>query len=149
VVHPQPILTVPSLLLDNSVVARIRVPTVAAALHDLVQSTSLGLSTCLPQRLEIGVSARSAADFARQMALLDLQQQLPITSAVEATAATLQRGLVGRGQHRGPQLADLILAALAIEHRATVVHYDSDYDLLSALDPQLDAVWVVGRGTVA
>ncbi len=144
----------PSLLLDNSVVARIRVPTVAAALHDLVQSTSLGLSTCLPQRLEIGVSARSAADFARQMALLDLQQQLPITSAVEATAATLQRGLVGRGQHRGPQLADLVLTALAItalaiEHRATVVHYDSDYDLLSALDPQLDAVWVVGRGTVA
>ena len=41
----------------------------------------------------------------------------------------------------------LLIAAVAGRERVTVLHYDSDYDLIAQVTSQ-PAQWVVARGTV-
>jgi predicted nucleic acid-binding protein len=43
---------------------------------------------------------------------------------------------------------DLLIAAVAERERVTVLHYDSDYDLIAGVTGQ-PMQWVVPRGTVA
>ena len=45
-------------------------------------------------------------------------------------------------------LPDLLVAAVAERHRLTVLHYDGDFDLISALTNQ-PTEWVVPRGSLA
>jgi hypothetical protein len=47
----------------------------------------------------------------------------------------LEAGLARAGHHR-PPLVDLILAALADRHRVGVLHYDRDYDIVTASPTQ-------------
>jgi predicted nucleic acid-binding protein len=42
----------------------------------------------------------------------------------------------------------LLIAAVAERERVTVLHYDSDYDLIAGVTAQ-PMQWVVPRGTVA
>ena len=44
-------------------------------------------------------------------------------------------------------LPGLLIAAVAERERVTVLHYDSDYDLIAQVTGQLTQ-WVVPRGTV-
>ena len=60
-------------------------------------------------------------------------------------AMDVQQLLARRGQHRLP-LPDLMIAATAEMHDATVLHYDHDYDLIAAVTGQ-PTRWVVPRGT--
>ena len=45
------------------------------------------------------------------------------------------------------RLPDLLIAAVAERGSVTIVHYDSDYDLIARVTGQ-PAQWVVTRGTV-
>ena len=51
-------------------------------------------------------------------------------------------GMSGRSASR-----DLLIAAVAERARVTVLHYDSDYDLITKVTGQ-PVQWVVPRGTV-
>ena len=66
-------------------------------------------------RLEIGYSARSAADRVRSLgtpplAAMPVEYLIP---AIEDRAVEVQRLLARRGQHRAPSIPDLLIAATA------------------------------------
>ncbi|MFI1344866.1 hypothetical protein ACH4UR_00935 [Streptomyces lydicus] len=50
------------------------------------------------------------------------------------------------GFHRALSLADVLLAATAERHRATVLRYDGDFDMIASASG-LQAEWVVEPGT--
>lgn len=70
---------------------------------------------------------------------------LRLTEAVAARALDIQRHLAGIGQHRRP-IPDLLVAATALEHDATVLHYDRDFDLIAEAT-RLSARWIIPAGT--
>lgn len=43
---------------------------------------------------------------------------------------------------------DTLVAALAIEHGATVIHYDADYEHIASVEPRLSHEWVAPRGSL-
>jgi predicted nucleic acid-binding protein len=134
-------------LLDKSALARVRLQaTVHAALERL---DDLGvLATTAVIDLEVGYSARNLAEFdsvATDRA--DLYQELPLTRAVTDRARHVQRELVRRGQHRGPGVPDLLIAATGEVYGAVVVHYDRDFDTIAAITGQ-SVEWIVPPGSV-
>jgi len=75
-------------------------------------------------------------------------QWLPMTEQIERRAIEVQGLLADRGQHRSARLADLLIAAIAEAHGATVLHYDADFDQIAAVTGQ-PCQWVVTRGSVS
>jgi predicted nucleic acid-binding protein len=134
-------------LVDKSALARVsREPTVFAALAQLDDDGLLATAAIVD--LEIGYSARSLAEFDSVAAdRAALYHELPISRAITDRARHVQRELVRRGQHRGPGVADLIIAAVAELHGAIVVHYDRDFDTIAAYTGQ-PARWIVPAGSV-
>ena len=58
------------------------------------------------------------------------------------------QGTLWRGGHvRAVGFADLLTAAVAEREQVTLLHYDSDYDLIARVTTQ-PMHWVVPRGTV-
>lgn len=134
-------------LVDKSALARVsRHPAVQAALERLDEDGVLATSAVID--LEIGYSARTLVEFdsvAGDRAAL--YQELPLTRAITDRARQVQRELVRTGQHRGPGVSDLLIAATAELHGATVVHYDRDFDTIAAITAQA-AEWIVPAGSV-
>jgi predicted nucleic acid-binding protein len=60
-----------------------------------------------------------------------LVTQVDVTAAVMDRALAVHRELAAKSQHRHFRLPDLIIAATAEEHGATVLHYDADYDRIA------------------
>lgn len=79
---------------------------------------------------------------------LDEYLQLDTVEQCWTTARRWQHLLVARGHHRGPGVADLVIAATAHHHSATVLHYDADFDAIAAAAPDVRTEWVVPRGSV-
>jgi predicted nucleic acid-binding protein len=84
---------------------------------------------------ELAYSTRNAADHARMIARQRAARWLPVTEAVMDRALDVVAMLARRGQHRTP-IPDVIIAATAEHHGATVLHVDSDYDRISAVTGQ-------------
>jgi predicted nucleic acid-binding protein len=62
-------------------------------------------------------------------------EELPllwITERAERRAAELQRQLRAAHQHLGVPPLDYLIAAIAEDHGATILHYDADFDRLAA-----------------
>ena len=95
--------------------------------------------------LELLYSARSAEDYEARRDDLGTLPWLQLTETVAARALDIQRQLAGTGQHRRP-IPDLLVAATALEHDATVLHYDHDFDLI-AETTDLSARWIIPAGT--
>ncbi len=92
----------------------------------------------VPTLLEIGYSARSGDDW---QALIEqppvtLTPVESITPTIEMRALTVQRALAIRGQHRGPSVPDLLVAAIAELAGLTVLHVDKDFELIAELTGQ-------------
>ncbi|HZY76906.1 MAG TPA: PIN domain-containing protein [Jatrophihabitantaceae bacterium] len=130
-------------LLDKSVLARVDKPAVSAALQPFLGR----LATCSTVLLEVGWSATSSAHYRQMMDDLGWYELLDIDQPVLDLATRLQRDLVARGHHRGPGVADLILAATAITHGATLLHYDHDFDVIAEVADRFSHRWIVPRGT--
>lgn len=58
------------------------------------------------------------------------------TPAIEDRAFQVLQLLAERGQHRGPGLGDLLIAAVAEANNLTVLHVDSDFDVISGVTGQ-------------
>jgi len=88
--------------------------------------------------LEVGYSARSA-DALRTGLIRPPIASMPVeylTPAIEDRAAQVQAQLADRGQHRGPSIPDLIIAAVAELSGFTVLHCDKDFELIANITHQ-------------
>jgi predicted nucleic acid-binding protein len=89
-------------------------------------------------RLEIGYSAQSG-DVARRAFREPPLVAMPVeylTPKIEDRALEVQILLADRGQHRGPSIPDLIIAATAELSGLTMLHLDTDFDTISAVTGQ-------------
>ncbi|BCI90242.1 ribonuclease VapC2 [Mycobacterium avium MAV_120709_2344] len=59
-----------------------------------------------------------------------------LTPKIEDRALQVQLLLADRGQHRGPSIPDLVIAATAELARLTVLHVDKDFDTIAAITGQ-------------
>lgn len=134
-------------LVDKSALARVaRHATVLEALEELDDSGVLATSPII--ELELGYSARDL----RELDIIaadrrTLYRELPLTKAITDRAREVQRKLARRGQHRGPGVPDLLIAATAELNGAVVVHYDRDFDVIAAHTGQ-PVRWIVAAGSV-
>lgn len=89
-------------------------------------------------RLEVGFSARHAADLRDGMARPPLAS-MPVeylTPAIEDRALAVQATLAERGQHRAASIPDLFVAAAAELAQLTVLHVAKDFDLIADVTGQ-------------
>lgn len=91
-----------------------------------------------PTRLEVGFSARSGSDIRlvqRRPPLVAMPVEY-LTPAAEDRAVEVQALLADQGQHRGPSVPDLLIAATAELAGLTVLHVDKDYELIAEVTGQ-------------
>ncbi len=133
-------------LADKSALARVRTSDlVAGALYPLFRTQVI--ATCPVIDLEVFYSARDQGHYER---LLKAQRQLivlPMTPEVHDRALEVQQVLIAKSQHRGIGPADLLIAACAEVHGATVLHYDRDFDVIAEVTGQ-PALWVAPPGSI-
>ncbi|MGV2581461.1 PIN domain nuclease [Mycobacterium avium] len=89
-------------------------------------------------RLEVGYSAQSG-DVARREFRESPLAAMPVeylTPKIEDRALEVQLLLADRGQHRGPSIPDLIIAATAELSGLTILHVDKDFDTITAITGQ-------------
>jgi len=118
-------------LIDKSALVRLGRSPAAVEWASRIQRGLVTISTVT--RLEVGYSARSAADLARTFAGPPLAA-MPLdylTPAIEDRAVEVQRLLAARGQHRAPSIPDLLVAATAELTGRTVLHVDKDFELIA------------------
>jgi predicted nucleic acid-binding protein len=134
-------------LVDNSALARARTKApVEARLEPLILQ---GLAaTCSITELERLFSARSGVEHRewREEATLRFARA-EIDQRVLDRAIDVQGLLAERGQHRGANVPDLVVAAAAERAGLTVLHYDADFDLIATITGQ-QTEWVVPRGSI-
>ncbi|MDQ3631234.1 MAG: PIN domain-containing protein [Actinomycetota bacterium] len=95
--------------------------------------------------LEVGYSARNAAEWDQLVGALNGFEAVPTTSNHLRRALQVQRLLADRSQ-RGRKIPDLLVAAAAEELDLTVLHYDSDFDLIALATGQR-CRWAVPAGS--
>jgi len=132
-------------LVDTSALVRLTQSSVRDHLQSRIARGFVG--TCIVTDLEVGHSARSTADHARQGALLSDLVPVLITPRAEQRAREIQRDLIAVGTHRAVSVADLLLAAVADVERLTILHYDADFDLIASVTDQ-PTEWVAPRGSI-
>lgn len=131
-------------LLDTSVLTRLRESTVREAIEPRAQLGQLaraGISD-----LEIGFSARNAAEWDRLADAVDAFELVETTAEHVRRAKQVQRLLAAKHQ-RGRKLPDLLVAAAAESSGLTVLHYDANFDLIAGATGQ-SCEWVVPAGSV-
>jgi predicted nucleic acid-binding protein len=62
---------------------------------------------------------------------------LPVDEKIEQKVAAIRAGLWKIGAGRGAQTTDVLIAATAIRHDATVVHNDTDFVTIQRAVPEL------------
>ena len=75
------------------------------------------------------------------------QRWLDVSTAAMDRAMEVHRLLAATSQHRHFRLPDLIIAATAEVHGATVLHYDADYDRIQRVTGQ-PVEWVAQQGSL-
>lgn len=126
----------PAWLIDKSALARISVSPDADAWRERVQRGLVRITA--PTLLEVGYSARTAADWGRMVteppvALMPLESATP---KIERRALEVQGALAARGEHRAPSVPDLLIAATAELNGLVVLHLDKDFELISEVTGQ-------------
>jgi predicted nucleic acid-binding protein len=132
-------------LADKSALARLHSDPVRAVIGPLLLAGEV--ATCAIVDVEVLFSARSPVEYSAVRRRRGSYPNLPITDQVCVRALELQSALAVKSQHRGVSIPDLIIAACAQIHDVTVLHYDSDFDLIASVDGPATQ-WVVPRGTV-
>jgi hypothetical protein len=133
-------------LVDTSVMARVAVPQIGDLLTALIDD---GVAcTCITVDLAAGYSARGAEDIKKiNDTRASLFRYLPVTAEAEQRARRAQILMAERGLHRAAGAMDLLTAAIAEQHRATMLHYDADFEHIASVTGQQHR-WVVPRGSI-
>ncbi len=134
-------------LADTSALARLDRPPVAAVLAPLIEAGLV--ATCGVIEFELGWATRTSAEFDRVRADRDAGYEWLATHDEDwHRALEVQARLWRSGRVRAVGFPDLLIAAVAERERVSLVHYDSDYDLIAAVTGQ-QMRWVVPPGTVS
>ena len=131
-------------LADTSVLKRLSDASVRAVVEPLVQAGHLARPTICD--LEIGYSARNAQEWDRLISALGAFDLVETTAQHVTRSLQVQRLLADRSQ-RGRKIPDLLVAAAAEALDLVVLHYDADFDMISAVTGQA-AQWAVPAGSV-
>jgi predicted nucleic acid-binding protein len=132
-------------LADTSVWHWARNPTARQALQ--LELDRGVVATCAIIDAELAVSARGPRDADELAAERRALHWLSTPDDVWDAVLTIQRALVDTAKHRSVKIPDLVIAAVAHRHRATVLHYDSDYDAIAEVTGQ-PTKWIVERGSL-
>jgi predicted nucleic acid-binding protein len=136
-------------LVDNSVLQRLpRSSAVQTAVRALLDAEH-ELCCCALSLDEFAYSARSAAEHteaSRRPRTSFLY--LPLSPAIDQLILDIRAALWNAGTGRAAGVIDVALAATAVDSAATMLHYDSDFDHITAAYPLLVASWVVPRGSI-
>lgn len=133
-------------LADTSALARLHHTAVAQVLAPLIEAGVV--ATCGVVEFELGWATRSSTEFDQLRTDRDAGYEWLATHDEDwRRALEVQASLWRSGRMRAVSLPDLLIAAVAERERVTVMHYDSDYDLIAQVTGQ-PTQWVVPRGTV-
>ena len=121
---------------------------VRPAVRDVVEPMALAGRLGRPSicDLEVGFAARNAEEWDRLIGALNAFEADETSAAHVTRALHVQRLLAARSQ-RGRKLPDLLVAAAAEALHLSVLHYDVDFEHISAVTGQVHQ-WVVSAGTV-
>jgi predicted nucleic acid-binding protein len=135
-------------LIDTSAAARmVAHPPIRAMIEALIDDGVA--ATCITVDLEAGFSVRDPHDVARTLkARADHLVTLPISEGVADRAREVQALMASRGLHRAAGAFDLLTAAIAEHHRATVLHYDADFEHIASVTGQQHR-WIAPRGSIS
>lgn len=105
-------------------------------------------ATCAPLDLEALYSVRDP----KNIATVAMERQsyfinLAVTEEIGQRARAVQTLMAQRGMHRAAGPVDLLIAAIAEHYRATVLHYDRDFELIASVTGQQHQ-WIVPRGSI-
>ena len=131
-------------LVDTSVLKRLAHPSIRAVVEPLAQAGHLARPAICD--LEIGYSARNAQEWDSLISALGAFDLVETTAQHITRSLQVQRLLAARSQ-RGRKLPDLLVAAAAEALTLVVLHYDADFDLISAVTGQ-QCQWVVPAGPI-
>lgn len=131
-------------LAGTSVLTRLSVPEVRQALQPYIDAVAL--ARCTLTDLELGFSASSARDWDSLQSVLTALEPVDVTPEVVSRAKTVQRQLAAKGL-KGRKVPDLLIAAAAELAGMTVLHYDSDFELIAKVTGQPQE-WIVKRGSI-
>jgi predicted nucleic acid-binding protein len=133
-------------LADTSALARLDRPAVAAVVGPLIEAGLV--ATCGVIEFELGWATRTSAEFDQIRADRDAGYEWLATHDEDwHRALEVQATLWRSGRVRAVGFPDLLIAAVAEREHVTLLHYDSDYDLIAEVTTQ-PMEWVVTRGTV-
>jgi predicted nucleic acid-binding protein len=123
-------------LIDKSALVRLAASPDAQEWAARIQRGLVRIATVT--RLEVGHSARSGADLRAglqgpPLSAMPVEYQTPAT---EGRAVEVLALLADRGQHRAPSLPDLIIAATAEMAGLTVLHLDTDFEIIASITGQ-------------
>lgn len=136
----------PRFIVDNSAYNRLKHQVVRERLQPLLAAQLV--ATCGVMDLEALFSATGLQDYQQLR-----RQRGAVMTYIGMDEVDVQRALEAqylsarKSQHRGAKLPDLMLAAVALRHDLTLLHYDSDFDRIAAMTGQR-AEGVVRRGSV-
>lgn len=107
------------------------------------------IATCAIVKLELLYSARNPTEFAAVRADLDQLPDCPIGSDQLRRALDVYELLAHRGglHQRSVRHPDLMIAAAAEAAGVPVLHYDEDYDRITAITGQATE-WLAPRGSL-
>lgn len=131
-------------MLDTSVVKRVSSDHVRAVVRTLALAGDIARTSIID--LEVGYSARNGDEWSALVGVLGSFPLVELSQSHFDRALQVQSMLATRSQ-RGRKIPDLLVAAVAEEMGATVLHYDSDFDIISSVTGQ-PTEWVVPAGTV-
>jgi predicted nucleic acid-binding protein len=131
-------------VVDTSVMTRLHLPEVRRRVADLAVDNKLGRTFMTD--LEIGFSARNGREWEQLNLERELLPCVEIADVHFRRALEVQRRLAQAGS-RGRKIPDLLIAAAAESVGATVLHYDTDFDLIAGVTGQ-QVEWVVEPGSV-
>lgn len=129
-------MTEPMWLIDKSALARLAQSLERETWSNRIERGLVHISNVT--RLEVGYSAQSG-DVARREFRESPLAAMPVeylTPKIEDRALEVQLLLADRGQHRGPSIPDLIIAATAELSGLTILHVDKDFDTITAITGQ-------------
>ena len=102
------------------------------------------LATFVTVDLELGYSARDPAEHQGIFRVRRQLVQLACTEEIATRARQVQSLLAAGSQHRGAGVMDLLTAAAAELHGASILHYDADFDHIAAVTGQM-VDWIIPR----
>jgi predicted nucleic acid-binding protein len=106
------------------------------------------LATFVTVDLELGYSARDPREHQAVARIRGQLVPLACTEEIATRAREVQALLAVRSQHRAAGVMDLLTAAAAEHHTASVLHYDADFDHIAAVTGQ-PTDWIAPPGSIA